>query len=172
MSVKHLSVWICLVKCTSRQNFRSELHVFFLYCRFGVIMYCDYVRCWSYVIRDLVLLYRGDAKKSLSGKLGATSKENAIVHSHFTYFGNKLLAEDKELFSNAVDQVFAHSVLMSVSTEGDSQLVEQVKEHLQGNGLQVKPEIIAKVKYVAFPTLRGAWLNSIDWVKQSFISDI
>ena len=89
------------------------------------------------------------------------SEENAIVHSLFTYFGNKLLAEDKELFSNAVDQVFAHSVLMSVSTEGDSQLVEQVKEHLQGNGLQVKPEIIAKVKYVAFPTLRGAWLNSI-----------
>lgn len=76
------------------------------------------------------------------------SEENAIVHSLFTYFGNKLLAEDKELFSNIVDQVFAHSVLMSVSTEGDSQLVEQVKEHLQANGLQVKQEIISKVKSI------------------------
>ena len=76
------------------------------------------------------------------------SEENATVHSLFTYFGNKLLVEDKELFSNAVDQVFAHSVLMSVSTEGDSQLVEQVKVHLQANGLQVKQEIISKVKSV------------------------
>ena len=76
------------------------------------------------------------------------SEENATVHSLFTYFGSKLLVEDKELFSNAVDQVFAHSVLMSVSAEGDSQLVEQVKEHLQANGLQVKQEIISKVKSV------------------------
>jgi len=74
------------------------------------------------------------------------SEENAVVHSLFTYFGNKLLAEDKELFSNTVDQVFAHSVLMSVSTEGDSQLVQQVKDHLQANGLQVKQEIISKVE--------------------------
>ena len=44
-----------------------------------------------------------------------------------------------------MDEVFAHSVLMSVSTEGDSQLVEQVKEHLQANGLQVKQEIVSKV---------------------------
>ena len=84
------------------------------------------------------------------------SEENAIVHSLFTYFGNKLLAEDKELFSNAVDQVFAHSVLMSVSTEGDSQLVEQVKEHLQANGLQVKQEIIAKVNCVTSPHPKGS----------------
>ena len=76
------------------------------------------------------------------------SEENATVHSLFTYFGSKLLVEDKELFSNAIDQVFAHSVLMSVSAEGDSQLVEQVKEHLQANGLQVKQEIISKVKSV------------------------
>ena len=73
------------------------------------------------------------------------SEENAIVHSLFTYFGNKLLLEDKELFSRAVDEVFAHSVLMSVSTEGDSQLVEEVKEHLQSNGLQVRQELISKV---------------------------
>ena len=73
-------------------------------------------------------------------------EENAVVHSLFTYFGNKLFFEDKELFSRAVDEVFAHSVLMSVSTEGDSQLVEEVKEHLQANGLQVKQEIISKVQ--------------------------
>ena len=81
------------------------------------------------------------------------SEENATVHSLFTYFGSKLLVEDKELFSNAVDQVFAHSVLMSVSAEGDSQLVEQVKEHLQANGLQVKQEIISKVKSVLIDQL-------------------
>lgn len=75
------------------------------------------------------------------------TEENAVVHSLFTYFGNKLLVRDKELFSHAVDEVFAHSVLMSVSTEGDSQLVEQVKGHLQANGLQVKQEIISKVNH-------------------------
>ena len=73
-------------------------------------------------------------------------EENSVVHSLFTYFGNKLLLEDKELFSWAVDEVFAHSVLMSVSTEGDSQLVEEVKERLQANGLQVRQEIISKVQ--------------------------
>ena len=74
------------------------------------------------------------------------TEENAIVHSLFAYFGSKLLLEDKELFSRAVDEVFAHSVLMSVSTEGDSQLVEELKEHLQANGLQVRQEVISKVK--------------------------
>ena len=73
------------------------------------------------------------------------SEENAVVHSLFAYFGNKLLTEDKGLFSKAVDEVFAHSVLMSLSTEGDSQLVDEIKEHLRVNGLQVKPEIISKV---------------------------
>ena len=68
------------------------------------------------------------------------------MHSLFAYFGSKLLLDDKELFSRAVDEVFAHSVLMSVSTEGDSQLVEELKEHLQANGLQVRPEVISKVK--------------------------
>ena len=133
MHFKHLSVWIYSVMFTSRQNVRSELHVLF-YIAELVLLCTVNLRFSNYVVCFLDPLYRGDAKKSLSGKLGATSKENAIVHSHFTYFGNKLLAEDKELFSNAVDQVFAHSVLMSVSTEGDSQLMEQVKEHLQGNG--------------------------------------
>lgn len=99
------------------------------------------------------------------------SEENAIVHSLFTYFGNKLLSEDKELFSNAIDQVFAHSVLMSVSTEGDSQLVEQVKEHLQANGLQVKQEIIAKVIAVTFPHSKGSIVKKY-LVKQSVISDV
>lgn len=70
------------------------------------------------------------------------------MHSLFTYFGNKLLLEDKELFSRGVDEVFAHSVLMSVSTEGDPLLVEQVKEHLQANGLQVRQEVISKVTFV------------------------
>lgn len=70
------------------------------------------------------------------------------MHSLFTYFGNKLLLEDKELFSRGVDEVFAHSVLMSVSTEGDPHLVEQVKEHLQANGLQVRQEVISKVTSV------------------------
>ena len=98
------------------------------------------------------------------------SEENAIVHSLFTYFGNKL-SEDKELFSNAIDQVFAHSVLMSVSTEGDSQLVEQVKEHLQANGLQVKQEIIAKVISVTFPHSKGSMVKKY-LVKQSVISDV
>lgn len=72
------------------------------------------------------------------------------MHSLFTYFGNKLLLEDKELFSRGVDEVFAHSVLMSVSTEGDPLLVEQVKEHLQANGLQVRQEVISKVTFVVF----------------------
>lgn len=76
------------------------------------------------------------------------SEENAVVHSLFTYFGNKLLLEDKALFSRAVDEVFAHSVLMSVSTEGDSQLVEKVKEQLQANGLQVRQEVISKVRRI------------------------
>ena len=76
------------------------------------------------------------------------SEENAVVHSLFTYFGNKLSLEDKELFSRGVDEVFAHSVLMSVSTEGDPLLVEQVKEHLQANGLQVRQEVISKVTSV------------------------
>ena len=73
------------------------------------------------------------------------SEENAIVHSLFTYFGNKLLMEDKALFSKAVDGVFAHSVLMSVATEGDSQLIDEIKEHLRANGLQVKQEVVSKV---------------------------
>ena len=74
------------------------------------------------------------------------TEENAVVHALFAYFGKKLLVKDKDLFSRAVDEVFAHSVLMSVSTEGDSKLVEEVKEHLQTNGLQVRQEIISKVK--------------------------
>ena len=73
------------------------------------------------------------------------TEENAVVHALFAYFGKKLLVKDKDLFSRAVDEVFAHSVLMSVSTEGDSKLVEEVKEHLQTNGLQVRQEIISKV---------------------------
>lgn len=73
------------------------------------------------------------------------SEENAVVHSLFTYFGNKLLLDDKPLFSRAVDEVFAHSVLMSVSMEGDSQLIEEIKEHLRANCLQVKPEVVSKV---------------------------
>ena len=76
------------------------------------------------------------------------SEENAVVHSLFTYFGNKLLLEDKALFSRAVDEVFAHSVLISVSTEGDSQLVEEAKEQLQANGLQVRQEVISKVRRI------------------------
>ena len=84
-----------------------------------------------------------------------------MVHSLFTYFGNKLLFEDKELFSRAVDEVFAHSVLMSVSTEGDSQLVEEVKEHLQANGLQVKQEIISKVQRKCQGFFFRSWLQSI-----------
>ena len=73
------------------------------------------------------------------------SEENAVVHALFTYFGNKLLLDDKPLFSRAVDEVFAHSVLMSVSMEGDPQLVEEIKEQLRANGLQVKPEVVSKV---------------------------
>ena len=75
------------------------------------------------------------------------------MHSLFAYFGSKLLLEDKELFSRAVDEVFAHSVLMSVSTEGDSQLVEELKEYLQANGLQVRQEVISKVKLLLFVLL-------------------
>ncbi|XP_073235787.1 dynein heavy chain domain-containing protein 1-like [Porites lutea] len=88
------------------------------------------------------------------------SEENAVVHSLFTYFGNKLLLEDKELFSRAVDEVFAHSVLMSVSTEGDPLLVEQVKEHLQANGLQVRQEVISKILqlYTSLQTSRSVIL--------------
>lgn len=73
------------------------------------------------------------------------AEENAIVHALFSYFGKKLLGKDKDLFSRGVDEVFAHSVLMSVSTEGDSKLVEEVKDHLQTNGLQVKQELVSKV---------------------------
>ncbi|XP_029192398.2 LOW QUALITY PROTEIN: dynein heavy chain domain-containing protein 1-like [Acropora millepora] len=73
------------------------------------------------------------------------SEENAVVHALFTYFGNKLLLDDKPLFSRAVDEVFAHSVLMSVSMEGDPQLVEEIKEQLRANGLQVKPEVVSKI---------------------------
>lgn len=73
------------------------------------------------------------------------AEENAIVHALFSYFGKKLLGKDKDQFSRGVDEVFAHSVLMSVSTEGDSKLVEEVKEHLQTNGLQVKQELVSKV---------------------------
>ena len=87
------------------------------------------------------------------------TEENAVVHSLFTYFGKKLLVNDKELFSQAVDEVFAHSVLMSVSTEGDSQLVEQLKDHLQANGLQVKQEVISKVN-LSKPII---WSKPVPW---------
>lgn len=78
------------------------------------------------------------------------AEENAIVHALFSYFGKKLLGKDKDLFSRGVDEVFAHSVLMSVSTEGDSKLVEEVKDHLQTNGLQVKQELVSKVIIIFF----------------------
>ena len=83
------------------------------------------------------------------------SEENAIVHALFTYFGNKLLLDDKSLFSRAVDEVFAHSVLMSVAMEGDPQLIEEIKEQLRANGLQVKPEIVSKVVTLLF------WIYSV-----------
>ena len=78
------------------------------------------------------------------------AEENAVVHSLFTFFGNKLLAEDKETFSRAVDEVFAHSVLMSVSSDGDAVLVEEVREHLQANGLQVRQDMVTKVIIFTF----------------------
>lgn len=103
-----------------------------------------------YITNSCFLLFTVSESKTRSPFLESLerrqSEENSVVHSLFTYFGNKLLLEDKELFSRAVDEVFAHSVLMSVSTEGDSQLVEEVKEHLQANGLQVRQEVISKVR--------------------------
>ena len=66
----NLSVWICLVKFTSHQDFLSELHELFDIAE--LVFLCTVnLRCANYVVCDL--LYRGDAKKSISRKLGATS---------------------------------------------------------------------------------------------------
>lgn len=95
------------------------------------------------------------------------AEENAIVHALFSYFGKKLLGKDKDLFSRGVDEVFAHSVLMSVSTEGDSKLIEEVKDHLQTNGLQVKQELVSKV-IISIVFFFNIWRWS--WGSKSLIS--
>lgn len=92
------------------------------------------------------------------------SEENAVVHALFTYFGNKLLLDDKPLFSRAVDEVFAHSVLMSVAMEGDPQLIEEIKEQLRANGLQVKPEIVSKVVTTLLLWIYSVYLAFIECI--------
>ena len=74
------------------------------------------------------------------------TEENAVVSALFVHFGKKLRPADRALFSQTVDDVFVHSVLMSSSGEGDPLLVEEVKEYLQVHGLHHKPDILAKVE--------------------------
>lgn len=73
------------------------------------------------------------------------TEENSVVHGIFDFFGNKLESADREVFSATLDSVFIHSVLMSMSGEGDTVLQDELKEYFQANGLQIKPEMISKV---------------------------
>lgn len=73
------------------------------------------------------------------------TEENAVVNALFVHFGKKLLPKDRELFSQAVDDVFVHSVLMSVTNDGEPLLVDEVKEYFQVHGLQIKQDMLAKV---------------------------
>jgi len=67
------------------------------------------------------------------------------VHGLFSSLGNKLLTSDKEVFSMTVDAVFIHSVLMSVVSEGEPLLCDEIKEYFMSHGLQIRSELIAKV---------------------------
>lgn len=73
------------------------------------------------------------------------TEENALVHALFSFFGNKLMTLDKEVFSRTVDAVFIHSVIMSVISEGEPELCDEIKEYFVSHGFQVKPELLAKV---------------------------
>lgn len=55
------------------------------------------------------------------------------------------MTSDKEVFSRTIDTVFIHSVIMSVISEGEPELCDAIKEYFVSHGLQVKPELIAKV---------------------------
>ena len=117
-------------------------------CMLNITETCDFVLC-RHKFKLVSCVTFAAERKTRSPFLETLERrqaeENAIVHALFSYFGKKLLGKDKDLFSRGVDEVFAHSVLMSVSTEGDSKLVEEVKDHLQTNGLQVKQELVSKV---------------------------
>ncbi|XP_048580282.1 dynein heavy chain domain-containing protein 1 isoform X3 [Nematostella vectensis] len=72
------------------------------------------------------------------------TEENSVVHGLFNHFSNRLLTADRDVFSRTVDSVFVHSVLMSVASDGEPLLADEIKDYLHSNGLQVRREIISK----------------------------
>ena len=77
------------------------------------------------------------------------TEENAVVHGLVAHFGGRLVGEDKDVMSRVVDCVFLHSVLMAADNREEPLLGNEIKEHLQASGFQVRQDMIEKVMLVS-----------------------
>ena len=77
------------------------------------------------------------------------TEENAVVHGLVAHFGGRLVGEDKDVMSRVVDCVFLHSVLMAADNREEPLLGNEIKEHFQASGFQVRQDMIEKVMLVS-----------------------